>query len=424
MITIFHFGYRAQNQSTDVLTVLGKSNDEREPVRNDLRGVTARFSTMYSMSTTTSSSQVTSTASNRDSPTIEDEHAEENSGKRNLTILYEESKDVFDLLPTAYLPDYKSFCWYDSEGEFQCLASVYLAGMPKCGTTDLYDKLMWHPELSRQAHRMKETATQKEFFYWTRSRIGRPENFLAHPKTPLFKFPFEAFLAGTGAEKVKDKKELRILDGTPSLLWDLRDWEKRYPGLEEPPYSNADLIHAVTPDAKILAILRNPVDRLYSEYIYFWSGVGNDRSPIKFHSEVVTEINKFKLCLVRKSFRHCCYSSDHSLRLRIALGVYVCYVRDFLEVFGDNFLAITTHEYHAYPIETLNAIFNHIGVSEPNLLELNLFIESSKTNNVNSEVKERVGEMLGETRELLKKFYEPYNSELAALLQDSKYLFI
>ena len=207
-------------------------------------------------------------------------------------------------------------------------------------------------------------------------------------------------------------------------MWDLRDWEKRYPGLEEPPYSNADLIHAVTPDAKILAILRNPVDRLYSEYIYFWSGVGNDRSPIKFHSEVVTEINKFKLCLVRKSFRHCCYSSDHSLRLRIALGVYVCYVRHFLEVFGDNFLAITTHEYHAYPIETLNAIFNHIGVSEPNLVELNLFIESSKTNNVNSEVKERVGEMLGETRELLKNFYEPYNSELAALLQDSKYLFI
>jgi hypothetical protein len=57
--------------------------------------------------------------------------------ENRLNVLFEESKDVFDLLPLSYLPNYKSFCWYDDRKDFQCLASVYLAGMPKCGTTDL-----------------------------------------------------------------------------------------------------------------------------------------------------------------------------------------------------------------------------------------------------------------------------------------------
>ena len=350
---------------------------------------------------------------------------QQTSSKR-LSILYEESKDIFELLPQAFLPDYKSFCWYDSKDEFQCLASVYLAGMPKCGTTDLFDKLMWHPELTTQAHH-PDGGSEKERFYWTRRRVGRPISWLARPRVPPPKEPFSEFLLRTGAMKVKNNKELRIVDGTPALLWDLEGWETRYPGLEEAPYSNADLIHAVTPDAKILAILRNPVDRLYSEYLYFWKGGkmrAEVRSPQTFHLDVLRESRKFNQCLESKSLKYCCYSSYHSLRLRIALGVYICYIRDFLEVFGENLLVLTMNEYHSHTTETLVNIFNHIGVSKPNLVDLRNFIVTSKTINTNSDLKESIGEMLDETRDLLKEFYDPYNSELAALLGDSKYLFV
>ena len=355
--------------------------------------------------------------------------------QKHLDVLFEESKDIFDLLPKKYLPDYKSFCWYDSLNVFQCLASVYLAGMPKCGTTDLFQKLMWHKELTTQSHhlfdpnglRKVKFSTEKEYHYWTRGRIGRPKNFLLNPAVPPPKTLFSEFLIGSGAERVESYKDRRIVDGTPSLLWDLGGWETRYPGLDEPPYSNADLIHAVTPDAKILAILRNPTERLYSEYLYFWKGSTKlqqeVRSPQTFHMEVRRETKKFNKCLESNSLRNCCYSSGHSIRLRITLGVYVCYVRDFLEVFGDKFLALTINEYHSNPIKTLTKIFNHIGISIPNTEELQLQIETSETLNESGDIKEEVGEMLDESRELLNLFYGPYNSELAVLLGDSQYLF-
>lgn len=351
--------------------------------------------------------------------------------QKRLDVLFKESKDVFDLLPKKYLPDYKSFCWYDMQNIFQCLASVYLAGMPKCGTTDLFDKLMWHPELTSQSHHLLDIKvnarrTEKEYHYWTRGRICRPKNFLLNPRVPPPKTPFSEFLNGSGAERVKSYKDRRIVDGTPSLLWDLGGWETRYPGLDEPPYSNADLIHAVTPYAKILAILRNPTDRLYSEYIYFWKGskMRNEvRSPQTFHMDVRRETTKFNRCLESNSLRNCCYSSGYSLRLRVALGVYICYIRDFLEVFGDNFLVLTINEYHSNPINTLTKIFDHIGIYKPNTEEWQLRIETSETLNENGDTKEEVGEMLDETRELLNQFYGPHNSELAVFLKDSQYLF-
>ncbi|XP_063688445.1 carbohydrate sulfotransferase 15-like [Bolinopsis microptera] len=289
--------------------------------------------------------------------------------------------------------------------------------MPKCGTTDLFDKLMWHPQLTEQSHK-KATDSQKEYFYWSRLRIGRQGWFLAKPRKGP-KQLFSQFLAGTGSEKVKNNKEARIVDGTPSLLWDLRGWETRYPGLDEPPYHNADLIHAVAPDAKILAMVRNPTERLYSEYLYF----GRGGTPQKFHLEVVVELRKFNSCLEKKTLKNCCYSSDHGLKLRVALGVYVCFISDFLDVFGGNLLTVSLNEYHLHPIETLTKIFNHIGVTKPNLEDLGNFIENSKTSNVNTIAKLSIGNMLNETAKLLDEFYSPYNSELSKLLGDTKFLF-
>ncbi|KAL5264865.1 hypothetical protein ACHWQZ_G005818 [Mnemiopsis leidyi] len=344
----------------------------------------------------------------------------------NLTVLYEESTDVFNLLPDRYLPDYKSFCWFDDLEQFQCLASVYLAGMPKCGTTDLFEKLMWHPELTLQNH-SHDRSLDKEFHYWTRKRIGRPANFLLNPRIPFPKMDFRTFLAGTGAANVKINKDLRIVDGTPSLLWDLGGWETRYAGFREPPYSNGDLIHSVTPDAKILAILRNPIDRLYSEYLYVWHMVkmrDEIRNPKTFHLDVMRETRKFDRCLEKQSLRYCCYSSDHSMRLRVALGVYVCYIKDFLEAFGSNLLVLTTNEYQSNPVVTLNKIFDHIGVYKLDSEFLKRKIESTETFNEGSSVRKVVGEMLNETRQLLEKFYTPYNAMLDSLLRDSKFRFL
>lgn len=53
------------------------------------------------------------------------------------------------------------------------------------------------------------------------------------------------------------------IDGSPTYIYDFDGWTKlaANKGLSEPKYTIADLIHEVTPQAKVIFILRNPTDR-------------------------------------------------------------------------------------------------------------------------------------------------------------------
>ncbi|XP_063681488.1 carbohydrate sulfotransferase 15-like [Bolinopsis microptera] len=357
---------------------------------------------------------------NENSASNENNIHQKDASQKGLSVLIKESKDIFDLLPEKYLPDYKSFCWYNKD-EFKCLASVYIAGMPKCGTTDLFVKMMRHPQLTYQTH--ADGDPPKEYHYWARSRVARNKWLFADPKRRSHKELFSKFLKGTGAERVKTNLKIQIVDGTPSLLWDLAGWDRRYPKADEPPYSNGDLIHSVTPDAKIIGILRDPIDRLYSEYLYFWLKKSEVRTPETFHTEVVKEVLFFNSCLTSNKLRSCCYPSRamNTVKIRLELGIYVCFVQDFLEAFGTNLLILTLEEYHLHPVDILTTVFNHIEVSVPE--DLQKFIEDSKTGNTNTGLKNEVGDILPKTKQILSDFYGPYNSQLALLLQNSKYLF-
>ena len=52
-------------------------------------------------------------------------------------------------------------------------------------------------------------------------------------------------------------------DATPSYMWDFGTWDRQPAnrGKEEPVWIAADFIKAVTPKAKVIVMLRNPVDR-------------------------------------------------------------------------------------------------------------------------------------------------------------------
>jgi len=54
-----------------------------------------------------------------------------------------------------------------------------------------------------------------------------------------------------------------LVDGTPHLFWDNDDWFKipANRDLKEPKITIADTIQVVNPEAKIIILLRNPIDR-------------------------------------------------------------------------------------------------------------------------------------------------------------------
>lgn len=114
---------------------------------------------------------------------------------------------MFSVIPNKFLPNSKSPCWYEEftgrnttdpyltnsyalyskrfrstfdalrkafwrhlshaagrHYRLRCLPGFYIIGQPKCGTTDLYDRLRLHPEVKFSAI--------KEPHWWTRKRFG------------------------------------------------------------------------------------------------------------------------------------------------------------------------------------------------------------------------------------------------------------
>ena len=113
-------------------------------------------------------------------------------------------------------------------------------------------------------------------------------------------------------------------------------------GFDSPPniLHPAYIIHKIQPNAKFVAILRNPTDRLYSDWEFF--NKAHDR--VAFHTLAVHALRDFKACtdkviilccstsimtfLVKFTNRHCLY--DYSIiarSLRLGRGAYAPFLK-------------------------------------------------------------------------------------------------
>lgn len=341
----------------------------------------------------------------------------------NMTVFYKESPDVLAALPQHFLPVYKSFCWYNKDENFLCLPSVYIAGFPKCGTTDFYSKLVWHPEFVKPAH-------SKEYFYWSRSRLGKRKTFV-QPGDGKYE-SFTEFAASFGGKALildTNNTKGRLVDGSQNIMWDQIGWKDRNPGANMPPYSYADVIHRITPHAKVIVLVRDPVERLYSEYLFLdfvkqrrlrqKTGVSRD----SFGQEVAEDTARFQQCLETNTLEHCCFEQKEGGILRIYIGVYICYLKDWYELFTDNIFILFLDDYSRNPLDSMLEVYNFMGAALPNINELQTFIFNSKIANSRRKNEADKGDMSDETRILLRNFYRPFNQQLAEYFNNSKFLF-
>jgi hypothetical protein len=125
------------------------------------------------------------------------------------------------------------------------LPDFFLIGAPKAGTTALHAALATHPQLSM-------------------SRVKEPKFFLGDGAPPVRP-------AGPGDAHSVQEHVWRRDDY--EALWDDRPGALR--GESTPFYlSNAaalDRIAAAVPDARLIAVLRHPVDRAYSNWAHLWA---------------------------------------------------------------------------------------------------------------------------------------------------------
>lgn len=55
---------------------------------------------------------------------------------------------IFEELPAyGFLQEFKNPCWRDDGDKLQCLPYAYVLGQPKCGTSDLFERLKAHQDI-------------------------------------------------------------------------------------------------------------------------------------------------------------------------------------------------------------------------------------------------------------------------------------
>ncbi|KAL8609182.1 hypothetical protein ACOMHN_062422 [Nucella lapillus] len=289
------------------------------------------------------------------------------------STLHHHTVSWFDLTksgPYDFLPDYRNPCWrHPQTGDLRCLPYFFLAGFPKCGTTDMYQRIVAHPLV---VHLLKEP------HWFTRRRFHG--------------------------------------DGSASTAWDNHLWPQ-FPGNEgcrEPRVLTADYIRHTNPIARVIMMLRNPTTRLYSAYLYFQK---RHKSQETFHELVKKNIAVFNACVRKTSLRHCVYNGS-LFTLRLHVGVYSVFIEDWLlRLPRDQMLFIRLEDVHR-GARVMPAVFQFLGLESTG--QAMKRVARIKERNV-GHLAQVTGPLWNETRALLDAFYRPFNDRLAAVLQDRRF---
>lgn len=221
--------------------------------------------------------------------------------------------------------------------QFQCIPHVYILGTHKCGTTctDLHSKLVSHHQIFN--------GMRKEYFWWNERRFGGKSG--TGIKVPMSQY-IELF--DVAADKIKNEcpnvetgyNPCITIDGSPSTLWFspkyLADSNDTAEVNLDPQNMVPGILHKLNPNAKFIAILRDPTTRAYSDYNYF-KPKGYVQNPALFHKDVVFSIDLYNNCIRRYGSRLCSYNTTLIKQLTVGLnkGMYYIFLKDWLQVWPE-----------------------------------------------------------------------------------------
>ncbi|MEJ1273737.1 carbohydrate (N-acetylgalactosamine 4-sulfate 6-O) sulfotransferase 15 [Cricetulus griseus] len=374
---------------------------------------------------------------------------------------------MFSVIPNKFLPNSKSPCWYEEFSgrnttdpyltnsyvlyskrfrstfdalrkvfwghlshvhgkhfRLRCLPHFYIIGQPKCGTTDLYDRLRLHPEVKFSAIKEPHWWTRKRFGI-VRLRDGLRDRYPVEDYLDLFDLAAHQIHQGLQAASAEEQSKMNkiiIGEASASTMWDNNAWTFFYDNSTdgEPPFLTQDFIHAFQPEAKLIVMLRDPVERLYSDYLYFAS---SNKSADDFHEKVTEALQLFENCMLDYSLRACVYNNtlNNAMPVRLQVGLYAVYLLDWLTVFNKEQFLILRLEDHASNVKyTMHRVFHFLNLGPLSEKQEALMTKSPASNTRRPEDRS-LGPMWQITKKILQDFYGPFNTRLAQVLDDEAF---
>lgn len=246
-----------------------------------------------------------------------------------------------------------------------------IIGFHKCGTTSLYNYLIQHPNI--------ESASEKEleFFSYAYDR-GMLYYKLQFP-TKIKKWLIE--------RKTKNK----FLTGEAS------------PAYSYHPYA-PERIKKHLPNIKLIVLLRNPIDRAFSDYN---QDIRRNWQPNIPFEEAINQDNlhyeKMIFELKNNLIKH--YNVNWKRKGYLNIGKYVIYLEKWIKLFGkNNIFFIHTSDLESSPEHILKDLNNFLGIPD------------IKPKNLSKKNVGKYPQMSKITRQNLIEYYEKYNKQLEILL--------
>ena len=255
--------------------------------------------------------------------------------------------------------------WHWRTARVRALPHFVVLGGMKCGTTALFRTLAQHPQIV--ASLVKEV----HFF---------DLNFRHGLRWYRQFFPMIPWLY---AKRLLTRKPMLTGEGSPYYLFH--------------PHAPRRL-HATVPQAKLIAIVRDPVDRAFSHYRHIVRTRGEtmtfDQVLAKEHASFADELERMRRDETYDSPTHRFYSL-------VARGIYVEQLKAYHELFPrDQLLVLNSEEYFANPGATVQRVLAFLGV------------DASSPNGVARPAPARHAGVPAEAAERLRAYFAPYNQQL------------
>lgn len=241
------------------------------------------------------------------------------------------------------------------------LPDFVIIGGRKCGTSLLYHILTQHPQV--------EAAVKKEIHYFDLHYYWGDDWYRAH-------FP-----------PTTRNGERKVLTGEGSPYY-----------LSHP--HSARRMAQLVPQAKLIALLRDPVDRAYSHYHH---EVRRYREPLAtFEEGIEAEEGRLSGEMECMRKRENYVSANHAHFSYLSRGVYVDQLKTYEEFFDrDQMLVLKSEDLFEHTQDFLKTVLDFLELPEWNLEGPAPRVNSGKYPPMNPSTKER-----------LRRYYEPHNERL------------
>ena len=247
-------------------------------------------------------------------------------------------------------------------GPLRVLPDFIIIGSMKCGTTSLYYDICEHPCASPAAY------DEIGFF---------DSNFHLGLNWYRSMFPTKRRI-----EDIRRKEGVAITgEDTPFYFWN--------------PVA-AKRIQKLLPNIKLITILRNPIDRAYSEYQDVVSSESNSPSFETFIENEINTRRKDSSLITEENFE--IFNQKNSYLLK---GIYVDQLKIWAGLFPkEQIFTLSTENLNSEPITALESVFQYLNLPD------------YKIKNTQRQKQKKYVPMNSQTRKILIEFFKPHNERL------------